>query len=189
MHVENLEDAVLRSYFEENAARFQSPRLPRLRLLVRQFGAEGREWFELYEELERLAAGIRSGELDFAVEASRWSQDISASRGGDSGWINPKAIGDWAGPRASNAILALTMGEVSDPILIESYDDNRLLYEREGYMLVRVEEVRAAADPTFDEVRDKVAEHFVINGSEDLEGQIRREVLEEIGATIFQDHL
>ncbi len=189
VHVENLEDAVLRSYFEENAARFQSPRLPRLRLLVRQFGAEGREWFELYEELERLAAGIRSGELDFAVEASRWSQDISASRGGDSGWINPKAIGDWAGPRASNAILALTMGEVSDPILIESYDDNRLLYEREGYMLVRVEEVRAAADPTFDEVRDKVAEHFVINGSEDLEGQIRREVLEEIGATIFQDHL
>ena len=78
---------------------------------------------------------------------------------------------------------------MSDPILIESYDDNRLLYEREGYMLVRVEEVRAAADPTFDEVRDKVAEHFVINGSEDLEGQIRREVLEEIGATIFQDHL
>ena len=187
--VEKLEDVVLRSYFEENAERFRSPQLPRLRLLVRQFGSEGRQWFEIYEELERIAAGIRAGELDFAAEASRWSQDISAAKGGDSGWINPKAIGDWAGPRAAKAIMDLTLGEVSQPILIERYDNNRLLYEREGYMLVRVEELRAAADPPFEEVRDKVAEHFVVNGSAGLQEQIRRDVLEEIGATIFQENL
>ena len=69
------------------------------------------------------------------------------------------------------------------------YDDNRLLYERQGYMLVLAEEIRAPGDRSFEEIRDTVAEHFVASGSEELQQQIRREVLEEIGATIFQARL
>lgn len=188
-HLEELEESPLRTYHEENMARFRTPQLVRLRLLVRGFVGEGRQWFELYEQLERLAVRIRAGELDFADEAAKSSQDVSATRAGDSGWINPRAIGDWAGPRASKAILKLTLDEVSEPILIEHYNDNRLLYDREGYMLVRVEELRGATDPPFEEIRDRVAEHYVASGSEELQQQIRREVLEEIDADILQDRL
>ena len=188
-HLEGLPDSILRDYFEENKKRFRSPQQLRLRLLVRRFEDEGQEWFELYEELERLAAAIRAGELDFAEQAKLKSQDLSAANGGDTGWIRPGAIGDFAGPRASKATLALKLNEVSEPILMESYNDNQLLYAREGYLLVRVEQLRPAATPPFEEIRDKVAEHFVANGSEELQQQIRREVLEEIGATIFQGHL
>jgi parvulin-like peptidyl-prolyl isomerase len=188
-HLEELEDSVLRAYHERNLVRFRTPQLLRLRLLVRRFEGEGQEWFKLYEELERVAIRIRTGELDFADEAARSSQDVSATRGGDSGWINPRSIGNWAGPRASKAILGLALDVVSEPILIERYNDNRLLYDREGYMLVRVEELRGAADPPFGEIRDQVAEHYVASGSEELQQQIRREVLEEIDAEIFQDRL
>lgn len=188
-HLENLDNAMLQSYLEDNLAEFRTPQLIRLRLLTRQFGEEGRQWQELYEELGRIAERVRAGELDFAVAAAKGSDDITAERGGDSGWINPRAISDWAGPRAAKAVLDLRLNELSEPILIERYDNNRLLYEREGYMLVRVEEIRAAADPPFDEIREEVAEHYVTHGSTNLQAQIRREVLEEIGVTVFEDHL
>ena len=188
-HLEKLDDATLRTYHEDNMARFRSPQLVRLRMIVRQFEGEGQQWFALYEVLERLAAAIRSGEVDFAAEASRSSQDVAANRGGDTGWINPRTISDWAGPRAQKSIMDLTLNEVSEPILIEHYNNTRLLYERQGFMLVRVEEIRGATDPPFEEIRDRVAEHFVANGSEELQQQIRRQVLEEIDAEILQDRL
>jgi parvulin-like peptidyl-prolyl isomerase len=188
-HLEELDDAVLESYYDENRERFRSPQLLRVRLLVRLFEEEGQGWFEMYEELDRLANSVRAGELDFAAEATRRSQDLSAARGGDSGWIRPGAIGDWAGPRAGKAVLALLLDQISDPILIEFYDSNRLIYERRGYMLVRAEEIRSTGDQPFDEVRDRVAEQFVLSGSESLQRQIAREVLKEIDATIFQDRL
>jgi len=188
-HLEALDDALLEGYYEENEERFRTPQLLRVSLLVRLFEDEGQGWFEVYEELDRLARAVRAGEADFAEEASERSQDPSAARRGDSGWIRPGAIGDWAGPRAGKAVLALVAGEVSDPILVESYNDNQLVYGRRGYMLVRAEEIRSSGGRPFEEVRDLVAEHFVVNGSEDLQRQIGQEVLEEIDAAIFQDRL
>lgn len=189
-HLAQLDDSLLRAYYEENEPRFRSPQLLRISLFVRLFGEdEGQEWFELYEELDRLAKKIRAGELDFASEAAQRSQDPAAGRGGDSGWIRPGAVGDWAGPRAGKAVLALAAGQVSDPILIEYYDENRLVYERRGYMLVRPEEIRSTANRDFEDIRDTVAEHFVFSGSEDLQRKIGREVLAEIDAQILQDRL
>ena len=185
-HLEALDDSILRGYHEENLPRFRTPQLLRMRLLVRRFEGEGQEWFELFEQLDQLADRIRTGELDFATEAARWSQDVSARRGGDTGWVNPRVIGDWTGPRAAQAVLDLALEEVSQPIMIERYNNNRLLYEREGFMLVRVEEIRGAEDPPFEEIRDRVAEQFVASGTEELREEIRREVLTEIGAEIFQ---
>ncbi|MDH3523437.1 MAG: peptidyl-prolyl cis-trans isomerase [Acidobacteriota bacterium] len=187
--LEALDDAALEAYYEENRERFRSRNLLRVRMLLRLFDEEGPGWFALYEELDRVARGVRAGELDFAAEAARLSDDLSAARGGDTGWIRPGAIGDWSGPRASRAVLDLPLGQISDPILVESYDENRMLYERRGYMLVRPEEIRGSGDRTFAEVRDEVAERFVATGSETLQRQIGREVLEEIEATIFQDRL
>lgn len=189
-HLENLDDELLRAYYEENAQRFRSPNLLRVRLLVRLFDEEeGQQWFELYEELDRLAKAVRAGEADFAAAAAERSQDPAASRSGDSGWIRPGAIGEWAGPRAGKAVLDLQLNQISDPILIEDYDDNRMVYERRGYMLVRPEEIREPGELDFDDIRDRVAEHYVVNGSEDLQKQIAAEVLAEIDATILEDRL
>jgi peptidyl-prolyl cis-trans isomerase C len=188
-YVEAIDDSVLQAYYEENKARFRSPQLLRVTLLLRRFEGEGKQWFALYEDLDRIAKGVRAGTLDFAAEAAAGSEDITAARGGDSGWIRPGAIGEWAGPRASKTVLALGLDEISDPILVEKYDEDRMLYERRGYMLVRPEEIRGSQERPFEEIRDTVAEHFVVNGSEDLERQIRDEVLQEIEATIFQDRL
>lgn len=188
-YLESLDDAALRTYYEENAERFRSPNLIRVRLLLRLFDQEGPGWFELFEELDRVAKGVRAGELDFAAEAARLSEDLTAARQGDTGWVRPGVIGDWAGPRAGQAVLDLALGEVSDPILVERYEPNRMLYERRGYMLVRVEEIRGSDQRPFEEARDEVAERFVTTGSETVERQLGLEVLKEIEATIYQDRL
>jgi len=62
---------------------------------------------KLMELKERLANGA-----DFATLAKQYSNDMSASQGGDLGWLNP---GDTV-PEFEQAMDALAVGEVSKPI-------------------------------------------------------------------------
>ncbi|MEZ5333502.1 MAG: peptidylprolyl isomerase [Thermoanaerobaculia bacterium] len=187
--IEAFSEGTLRTYFEAEAARFQSPRQLDLSLLVRRFPPDEAEWYGVYEELERLAERIRSGEADFAEEARRHSDDPSAAAGGRVGPVRMDAFQQWAGPAAQKRVLELAAGELSEPLLVERYVEHQLVYERWGYMLVLVHDVLEPQTPTFEEARERVVDRLVRGGSPDLEALIRRGILESAGAELFPENL
>jgi hypothetical protein len=91
-----------------------------------------------------------------AEAARQHSDDLSAPNGGDLGWVRLDAFGTWFGPRVQNRVIKLETGKVSDPLLIEEYDQAQLRYERPGYMLVRIEEISPSLVRTYEEARTEV---------------------------------
>jgi peptidyl-prolyl cis-trans isomerase SurA len=63
--------------------------------------------------LEEFRQRVQSGQADFAALAREHSQDASASRGGDLGWVNPGTFV----PEFEEALARLSPGQVSEPIV------------------------------------------------------------------------
>ncbi len=188
--VGELEEQDLRDFYASRERRFRSPRLLHLRLLTRDFPQQGEGgWYAVYEELDRLAAEIRAGRQDFAEAARQLSTDFTAARGGDAGALRPEALADWAGPQAQRKVLELTPGELSEPLLIERYNSNRLTYDRAGYMLVRLEAIEESRPRPFEEVREEVIEQYLEQGTEEVRQQIHEQILRSVNARIFAENL
>jgi parvulin-like peptidyl-prolyl isomerase len=187
--VESISDQDLAAYWESQRRAFQQPKLHHLKLITRQFPDDPKLWYGVYEDLVRVAADLRAGRRDFADEARRTSDDVSAHRGGDVGLVRLDSVGEWAGPNAAKAIAAMAAGELSDPILIERFNEQRFTYHRDGYMLVAVDEIQDARLLTLEEARDKVIDRYIKEGSPQVNAEIQRQVLESINAVIFEDNL
>ncbi len=185
--LDELEEQDLRDFYASREKRFRSPRLFHLRILTRDFPQEG-NWYTVFEELEQLAGEIRAGRRDFAAAARELSTDFTAARDGDVGAIRSDALAEWAGPQAQRQVLELALSELSEPILIERYNTNRLTYERAGYMLVRLEGIEEARKRPFEEVREQVTEQYLQQGGEELQ-RLRREILASVGTEIFSENL
>lgn len=186
---DQLEEQDLRDFYASRELRFRTPRLLRLHILTRNFPEEESNWYAVYEELERLATEIRAGRRDFAEAARELSADFTAMRGGDVGPIRPDALAEWAGPQAQRKVLDLAAGELSEPILIEHYNTNRLTYERAGYMLVRLEAIEEPQTRPFEDVRDRVIEMYLEQVDGEVGRRIRQEVLRSVSAEIFAENL
>ncbi len=178
----------LRDFYESRQQRFRTPRLLRLRLLTRDFPDQG-NWYAVYEELHELGASIRAGTRDFAQAARESSTDYSAAEGGDVGSVRADALTDWAGPQAQKAVLNLQPGEISEPILIERYNSNRLTYDRAGYMLVRLESIEEPRTRPFEEVREIVIEQYLEQGGEEVTQWMRDQVLRSGDVEIYVENL
>jgi parvulin-like peptidyl-prolyl isomerase len=183
----SIEDLV--AYWESQRRVFQQPKLYELRIITRLFPDDPKLWYGVFEDLRLLAAEIRRGDRDFAEEAVRISDDVSARRGGDVGFVRLDSVGQWAGPNIPKAIAALAEGEVSDPLLIERFIENRFTYGRDGYMLVMLEEVQQPRLLEFDEARDRVVEHYIQTGSPEVNAGIQNEVLDSIHTVIYEANL
>ncbi len=186
--IESLDEQDLRTFHEDRRSRFQTPRLFHLRILTLDFPSD-RSWHAVYEELHQIAEEIRSGDRDFSQTAMERSTDFSASQGGDVGAIRSKALSDWAGPQAQRDVIDLLPGQVSDPILIERFNTNRLTYERSGYMLVKLEEIEESRELSFDEARRSVVEKYLEHHREETKTQIRTGILDSVHATIHPERL
>ncbi len=95
----------------------------------------------------------------------------------------------WAGPQAQKAVLNLQPGEISEPILIERYNSNRLTYDRAGYMLVRLESIEEPRTRPFEEVREIVIEQYLEQGGEEVTQWMRDQVLRSGDVEIYVDNL
>jgi parvulin-like peptidyl-prolyl isomerase len=187
--VGSISEQDLLAYWESQRRSFQQPKLHHLRLITRRFPDDPKLWYGVYEDLIGVAADIRAGRRDFAEEARRTSDDVSAHRGGDVGLVRLDSVGEWAGPNASKAIGAMAEGEISDPILIERFHEQRFTYQRDGYMLVAVDEIQPARLLAFDEAREKVIDRYIREGSPEVNTEIQDQILASIHAVIFEDHL
>ena len=189
--IDAFEPDVLRAQYERDKNRLQTPRLFHLRILTADFPPEIEKegWYPIYEKLAALAVEIRAGRQEFAAVAKQISTDISAARGGDVGLIRLDSFARWAGPRAQKEVLEVGVGQVSDPILIERYIQADLDYERAGYMLVEVVEIRESRIRSFDEAQESVIERHVEQGAAELDRQIRDGILGGVNLVVYEQNL
>lgn len=178
----------LEAFYQDNASRLQTPKLFHLHIIF--MNIEGLERpYDVYERMDELDDEIRTGRRDFAATARELSDDISARDGGDLGWVHLKYFGAWAGPRVQRAVRALEPGEVSSPLLLEFYDDALLIYRRQGYLLVKLEEVREPELRPYEETKEQVAQLYEQTHRRGIEEALTTEILESIDAEIFEDRL
>ena len=114
---------------------------------------------ETREEAEEIAGLLADG-ADFADLARERSIGPSGPRGGDLGWF---AAGTMV-PPFEEAVVALQPGQVSGPVQTQF-----------GWHVVRLNDIRAATPPAFDEVREQI------------EAMLRQERLEAAVAALVDE--
>jgi len=181
-------EGVLEAYYHDNLQRFQSPRLHRMRIIRSDFDSYEKP-YDALELLVELRKKIESGETDMAEAARLYSDDPSASAGGDIGFLRIDGFGKWAGPRAQNVVAYLKPGELSEPLLVELYDRAQLTYERTGFLLVRIEEVRESEVIPYEQAGAQIRRQYVERHRPELEARIRDDVLSAIHARILEENL
>lgn len=113
-------------------------------------GADGDTIEGVRRQAEDIRRRIAEGE-DFAVLAEVHSDDVgSAAAGGDLGYFERGATAPLLDeplfpPAFEEAVFAMEEGEISDPVR-----------STEGFHIIRLEDVRAMADTSFEDVRDQV---------------------------------
>ena len=143
--VEVTEDALREFYAQVAPERYVSTERRRARHILIEAGADDAA---AREKAEQLATRAKGGE-DFATLATENSDDPgSKGQGGDLGWATRESF---VAP-FSEALFAMAPGEVRGPVQTQF-----------GYHVIRLEEVDAAHQRSFEEVRDE------------LEGDFRRE--------------
>jgi parvulin-like peptidyl-prolyl isomerase len=178
----------LETFYDEHYLRFQTPTFHRMRIITAAFDRFAKP-YDAFEMLDGLAQRIRAGSLDMADAARQSSDDLSASDGGDLGWVRLDAFGTWFGPRVQKEVVNLSPGDVSEPLLMEEYDRSQLRYERPGYVLVRIEETRPSRVRTFEEAREEVRDLYVERHRRELDTAMRRQELQSIHAEIVEENL
>lgn len=181
-------EGVLEAFYYDNATRLQTPKLFHLHIILMDIEGLDRP-YDVYERLDRLDDEIRAGRRDFAATARELSDDISSRDGGDLGWVHLKYFGEWAGPRVQREVRALEPGEVSTPLLLEFYDQALLKYRRQGYLLVKLDDVREPELRPYEETKEQVAQLYEQTHRRELEEEITTEILESIDAEILEDRL
>lgn len=144
-------EADLRAAYEANPNRFQSAEQRRARHILVAVGKGGND-----QAAATKAASVRErlekGE-DFATLARQFSDDTgSAANGGELGWAGK---GTFVGP-FEEALFAASPGEITQPIRTEF-----------GYHIIQLEDVRAGARRSFEDVRDELAAEARDKGTQD----------------------
>ncbi len=161
----------LRHYFEDHRGRYREPTA--YDLAVIDFGEPDPAHGEaMLRRAVEAARRVITGELSFAEAARRYSKHPSAAAGGSIGWRTQHQVALW-GPTASRAIFALTPGESTDLLHLES-----------GLKMYSLREVRKARDLPFKKVEDRVRTAWLQEQLPGLEAEARRAQLESIALEI-----
>lgn len=145
-HIGLTEDGI-RRYYDSHPAEFTvAPRVYLLDIVTRTI-------HDAYAARERLAAGE-----DFASLAREVSQDPTAARGGDRGWIEPD---DVLCATVAAVIFRLSQGEISDPVECGDHAHVLLAQEVEPAIVIPFEEAREQVVERIQEVRGISEELYI----------------------------
>ena len=136
----------LRAYYDEQRERFVSEEERHARhILLTGDGADA----TAAELVERLNAGE-----DFAALAAEFSQDpVTASDGGDLGWIGRGMLGD----AFEDALYSMEVGEVRGPVRTEF-----------GSHVIKLEALREGEVQSFEQVVDDIREEYTRAQAEEI---------------------
>ncbi len=144
-------DDALRELFESERERFQLAEERRARHILITV-AEGQE-DAARAKAESAVTRLNNGE-DFAAVANELSDDAGTkAQGGDLGWIGK---GNLAGP-FEDALFAMQVNEVRGPVRSDF-----------GYHVIRMDDLRAGQEQSFEAVREELAGEYRTRQAEDL---------------------
>jgi peptidyl-prolyl cis-trans isomerase SurA len=110
----NVTEQELQKFYQENLDKLpQRPEVVNLKTIFIGFETASGAVSEAYKRAMAIRLRIIDGE-DFATVAKALSEDPSASLGGDLGWVRPQDLRE---PAFAQAVEALGIGEISEPVL------------------------------------------------------------------------
>ncbi|HXG50379.1 MAG TPA: SurA N-terminal domain-containing protein [candidate division Zixibacteria bacterium] len=130
--------------------RFHSPKQAKVRyILVRPAGPDAGQKEEARRRASRIVAEARAGK-DFAQLARRQSDDPTAARGGDLGWLAQGQLP----PELDKPIFALAKGEIGGPVESPA-----------GFSVFKVEEIKPEKTQTLQEAMPEIRRALLIDKS------------------------
>ncbi|MFZ1683183.1 MAG: peptidyl-prolyl cis-trans isomerase [Candidatus Zixiibacteriota bacterium] len=108
--VPNPDEAAMRKYYDEHKEEYKMDERAELKVAMVEKGATETDWQEAQGRIQIIRDSIAAG-ADFVTMAKTYSQDNSASEGGDLGWFNQAGMI----PEFSRVIFAMKPGELSQP--------------------------------------------------------------------------
>jgi peptidyl-prolyl cis-trans isomerase D len=162
----DLAAGAVESYYEANQSLYEVPEQRHVRhILIRADETASPDVLAAKrKQAEDLLARIKNGE-DFATLAKTYSEDSSASSGGDLGFFGRGQMV----PQFEDAAFALLGGETS-PVVRTSF----------GFHLIKLEEMRSAHVKGLDEVRGAIEATLLKNQARDLAYKAATEAYEQI---------
>lgn len=108
-------ESQVRIYYEKNPEKFTTPSRERVQMILLGVPAFGGQdmWAEATEKAAVLVADLRSG-ADFFEQAMIHSSDVSASNGGDMGFLHDGMLGG----TAQQVVGLMEPGDISEPVLL-----------------------------------------------------------------------
>ncbi len=132
----------VKNFYERQKDRFKTPKRAKLREIFIKISAEDSP--SKIEEKKKKAEEIleqAKKTKDFASLAKRYSESDTASKGGDTGWIEKGMLGS----SLENIIFSLKPGDLSG-----------VLREKNGFYIFKVEEIIDEKQRSFNEVKDQI---------------------------------
>lgn len=145
-----VEDSELQDFYEEQKERYVTPEERRARHILVEFGDdEGKA----KEKAESILAKAKGGE-DFETLAKENSDDIgSKSEGGDLGFFGKGVMDE----NFEDATFAMNAGDISDVVRSQF-----------GFHIIKLEEIKASAGKTFEEVKSEIESELKRTNAEKL---------------------
>jgi peptidyl-prolyl cis-trans isomerase D len=133
----------IEDYYNANReAKFRKPKEVKLRYILVRIppGADAKQKSDAQTRAKRILTEARAGR-DFAELAKRESEDSSAAKGGDIGWLTQEQLPS----PLSKPVFSLAKGEISDPIETPM-----------GFQIVKVEDIREEKAPSLREATAEI---------------------------------
>jgi|GEM_PF-38748 len=148
-----VDDAALREYYERRSAEFRTEE-ERAASHILITAEDGESDDDARARAAELVERIRGGE-EFAALAAEYSDDPgTASAGGSLGWIGRGML---EGPFEDTLYAMAEVGDVSDPVKTDF-----------GWHIIRLDDIRAGEERSFEEVRDQIALEYRTERADDL---------------------
>lgn len=106
------EDPSIRQYYEDHIDQYQHDEQAVLDVVLLEKEATEYDWEVSRSRIQDIYDELQSDSADFAELAKAYSEDASASKGGDLGWFAQGAMV----PAFDSAVFALKEGEISAPV-------------------------------------------------------------------------
>jgi peptidyl-prolyl cis-trans isomerase SurA len=138
----NISERKITKYYHKNQKDFWEPAKARVRhiLILAEEGLSSDKKKEKYLLVKRILREVKGGR-DFAAAAKEYSEDISASEGGDVGFVEKGKMV----PEFENAVYRMKEGEISDIVETEY-----------GYHIIKVDKVLAGRTLPLKDIKNKI---------------------------------
>jgi len=152
-------DQEIQDFYDANAEKFMAPEMLRARhILLKTPAGPGADDSAVRQRMKQIQSELAQGE-DFAILATRYSEDNTAQGGGELGFF---ARGQMVAP-FEEAVFALQPGEVSDIVTTVF-----------GLHLIKLEERQAERKVSLQEAKQQVAEYLMrIKRQQEQEAEIQ----------------